>query len=99
MREAVVARWRKRLERFESSGQSAAAFCREEGVSTPSFYKWRKRLGKAAATPSLLSFIEVEPTQPVVFEVVLRSGTVVRVPERHSADALTQLLEVLERRG
>ena len=99
MREAVVARWRERLERFESSGQSGAAFCRDEGVSQASFYKWRKRLGEAAEAPSLLAFIEVEPTQPAVFEVVLRSGIMVRVPERHDAKALEQLLDVLERRG
>ena len=44
--------WRQRFLRFEKSRQSIAAFCREEGVSTPSFYLWRKRLGVAPAVPS-----------------------------------------------
>jgi len=41
--------WRQRFLRFEKSRQSIAAFCREEGVSAPSFYLWRKRL-RAAST-------------------------------------------------
>ena len=40
-----VAEWSDRLERFESSGQSVTQFCVAEGVSQPSFYQWRKRLG------------------------------------------------------
>ena len=37
--------WRNRLERFAKSGQTVSAFCRAEGVSTPSFYRWRGELG------------------------------------------------------
>lgn len=40
-----VAEWSDRLERFESSGQSVTQFCVSDGVSQPSFYQWRKRLG------------------------------------------------------
>jgi transposase-like protein len=36
--------WQGRLKRFEQSRQTVAAFCREEGVSTASFYAWRRRL-------------------------------------------------------
>jgi transposase-like protein len=36
--------WRRRLARFRESQLSVAAFCRQEGVSPPSFYVWRKRL-------------------------------------------------------
>src|SRR4051794_530077 len=36
--------WRQRLRRFERSGLSAVAFCAKEGVSTPAFYAWRRRL-------------------------------------------------------
>ena len=44
--------WRQRFFRFEKSRQSISAFCREEGVSAPSFYLWRKRLGTAPAVQS-----------------------------------------------
>jgi hypothetical protein len=35
---AKAAQWRRRLERFGSSGVSVARFCRREGVSVASFY-------------------------------------------------------------
>lgn len=37
--------WSGRLERFVNSGKSVAQFCQTEGVSQPSFYQWRKKLG------------------------------------------------------
>jgi hypothetical protein len=43
------AQWQALLGRSARSGLSVAEFCRREGVSTASFYTWRKRLGAAAA--------------------------------------------------
>jgi hypothetical protein len=40
-----VAEWSDRIDRFENSGQSVVQFCIAEGVSQPSFYQWKKRLG------------------------------------------------------
>lgn len=37
--------WREILERQANSGVSVREFCATEGVSEPSFYAWRKRLG------------------------------------------------------
>ncbi len=37
--------WRELLERHAASGLSVRRFCGREGVSEPSFYQWRKRLG------------------------------------------------------
>jgi len=42
--------WRRRLEQFETRGQSIAEFCREEGVGTHTFYYWRKQLGHTSQT-------------------------------------------------
>jgi len=39
-----LAVWLERLERFSSSGLAVGRFCAREGVSTASFYNWRKRL-------------------------------------------------------
>ena len=39
-----VVEWRKRVRRFERCGTPLDQFCQKEGVSTPSFYRWRKRL-------------------------------------------------------
>ena len=43
--------WQERLLRFASTDLTVAEFCRSEGVSTPSFYRWRK----LASPPSSLS--------------------------------------------
>ena len=36
--------WRDRLARFRKCSLTVKEFCRQEGVSDPSFYQWRKRL-------------------------------------------------------
>jgi len=41
---AKVAQWRACLARFQKSGLTVARFCEKEGVSTPSFYQWRRKL-------------------------------------------------------
>jgi len=40
-----VEQWSDRLDRFENSGQTVTQFCLAEGVSQPSFYQWKKKLG------------------------------------------------------
>ena len=42
--------WRRRLRRQAISGLSIPEFCAREGVSTASFYAWRRRL--AAPSPA-----------------------------------------------
>jgi hypothetical protein len=38
------ASWRNRIERQRRSGQTIAQFCQQEGVSTPSYYQWKRKL-------------------------------------------------------
>jgi hypothetical protein len=40
--------WRERLARFDRADTTIAEFCSREGVSTPAFYAWRKRLADGA---------------------------------------------------
>jgi hypothetical protein len=40
-----VEQWSDRLKRFESSSETVTQFCLAEGVSQPSFYQWKKKLG------------------------------------------------------
>ena len=49
-----VTQWRRRLARFAGSRRSVVQFCRDEDVSVPSFYQWRKKLRQhtAASVPS-----------------------------------------------
>jgi hypothetical protein len=44
--------WRERLARRGGSELSIAAFCQAEGVTTASYYAWRRKLGVARARPA-----------------------------------------------
>ena len=39
-----VKEWLGRQKRFDKSQQTVSVFCRNEGVSEPSFYHWKKKL-------------------------------------------------------
>jgi hypothetical protein len=45
--------WSERLERFAKSGQTVSGFCRAEGVSAPSFYQWKRKLGRVKTNNKL----------------------------------------------
>ncbi len=47
-----AAAWRRRVRRFERAGVTVERFCREEGVSASSFYRWRKLLAERSETRS-----------------------------------------------
>ena len=57
----------ERLERFEQSGSSVQEFCDAEGVSTASFYQWRRKLQLTSSFDNLSvsQFVPVmlQPTQ------------------------------------
>ncbi|WP_182871473.1 IS66 family insertion sequence element accessory protein TnpA [Rhodopirellula sp. JC639] len=48
-RSETVKLWDERLQRFASSQMTVAEFCLSEGVSQPSYYKWRKKLRELPA--------------------------------------------------
>ena len=82
--------WRERLQRFERSRSTVAAFCQAEGVSIPSFYQWRRTLGesaraRAAPTPpsrgvTRQSFVPVEVVRATTIDIHLPNGTRLAVP-------------------
>jgi transposase-like protein len=41
--------WRTMLSGYASSGLSVEAYCRREGISSASFYRWRTVLGNGGA--------------------------------------------------
>ncbi len=91
--------WRSRMVRFHSSGLTVAAFCRREGVSVPSFYHWRKRLGRGQqpsdrgsadgppTTRQPHGFVAVNVSAAMVAEVEFPNGVRIRVPATN-AEAL-----------
>jgi hypothetical protein len=74
--------WKRRISEWRSSGESIAAYCRRENLSTSSFEYWRKQLES-------LRFVRVG--EPIRIELMLQDGTMLRIP----ADVAT-LRTVLE---
>lgn len=85
MSESKRQEWTTRFQRFQENPSSVARFCRSEGVSSASFYLWKRRLA-AEPTTTTPTFIPITvadtPTSPPV-EVAFPNGIVIRI----SADA------------
>jgi transposase-like protein len=98
--------WRGLLRQWRRSGSSVRGFCREHGLSEPSFYAWRRTLAERDA--ALVPFVPVQvrpETQPTlaaddgaagIVELVLKTGRCVRVRPGFDGPTLTRLLALLE---
>ena len=74
--------WIARLRRFqEQQPSSVSAFCRSEGISSASFYLWKRRLADEPHQTTTFVPITVAntPTLPTV-EVAFPNGIVFRLP-------------------
>jgi transposase-like protein len=50
--QALREEWRKRIEGQQQSGLTVAEFCQREGVSTATFYVWRRKLQTKRSPPT-----------------------------------------------
>lgn len=88
--------WIARLKRFQEKPTSVHAFCRSEGISSASFYLWKRRLADEPrdppTTPTFVPFT-VTHTPPIAsVEVAFPNGIVFRLPaDEHSLRALFTL--------
>src|SRR5262245_4031346 len=99
-RTATRQAWVERFQRFADSGLRPAPFCAQEGVSLPSFYAWKRRLGAEAngtaiepAGPRLLP-VRLQ-AGPAPLELVLPHGVVLRIPAGVDEATLGCLLRLL----
>ena len=93
--------WRERLARFRDGDLKVAEFCRCEGVSSASFYRWRGRLepdnrrvgslrrkgSKPPTTDRPERFLPVNVAGLTEAEIELPNGIKIRVPATN-AEAL-----------
>jgi hypothetical protein len=103
--------WAKRVERWVESGLTAAEFGAQAGINprTLTFWEWRLRRerGQGGRRPKR-GFVEViapavsdggaEKVAPPCLEVVLRDGTLIRVPPGFDTAARKHLIGALEGR-
>jgi hypothetical protein len=97
---ATRRRWLQRLDRYRKSGLTVPAFCKREGISTASFYTWRRRLYAdstlpAAETSRLVPVRLVTSAADTPVELLLPSGVVLRLTSDANLVWLRQLLGLL----
>ena len=83
--------WAARLQRFRVSQLTVKVFCQQEGVSQPSFYQWKKKLGGQLEKPQP-KFLPVHATVIVTPQLVLPGGAAIRIPTGITRDQLTELI-------
>jgi hypothetical protein len=99
-------RWTERdaraaLAALERSGKPVRVFAEEHGLDPQQLYAWRRRV--AGGDGTTFRELVVRPSSPPThgdgapFEIVLPSGTVVRVPASFDGAALARLLDVVAR--
>jgi hypothetical protein len=84
-RPQTIQLWRQRLERFDPATMTVAQFCHREGVSQPSFYKWKKTLQQLGPLPNSPA-PSPQGTQPAVRFLPLSLVD----PPPHSIDSTDQ---------
>lgn len=96
-----VQQWTERLERFAQSGQTVVQFCRDERVSQPSFYQWKKKLDQharpmpARAKSSRPAFQAVEVTPPTHSATTIQLANGVKIELGGDLRVVQTVLEVV----
>ena len=98
---AKEALWRKRLQRFASSGLSIREFCKREDVTESAFYAWRRTIGERdgagnsepAFVPAVING-EAQHDEPLV--LALTSGLELRVPPATPVERVAKLVRALQ---
>jgi hypothetical protein len=91
--------WRERIAEQQRSGMSARQFCKEQGLSEPSFYAWRKRLRQQQPTVRF-ALVERGAARPEAaieagLELVMVTGERLRIAAGVDAITLRTVLEAL----
>ncbi len=101
---AKVSVWRERFARRETSELTTSQFCTSEGISKPSFYAWRRKLGLPGprakkSTPKKKSFQQVVVTSaPQVLTARLPGGIVLEISTSHE-NSLRAVVSALVQAG
>ena len=98
--------WMGKVEEQVRSGLTISAFCRREGISANSFFRWRRVLserGQAGASmpcsapKGLFAPVSVvSPDDVAPIELSLSSGHMLRVRPGFDSDTLVRLLALLD---
>ena len=83
--------WTGRMRRFRKAGASVKNFCKAEGVSLASFYKWRRLLAVEKATDASFVAVALTPQLDAGCKLTLPGGATIELANA-SRQQLTDLL-------
>jgi Transposase len=93
-------KWADLIRQHEQSGAAVKVFCRDHGVSEPSFYSWRKRL--CATEPVRFALVDAGAAgmnESAPMELILHSGDRLKIGIGVDAATLRTVLSVLRERA
>ena len=100
--------WQMAIDAWQSGGLSVRQLCKQEGLSEPSFYSWRKRLKKSPdpkpdhrtdCSPESFIQVSLPGGSASGVEFVLSSGHTLRIPVGVDRQTLTAVLSALGEAG
>ena len=99
--------WQMAVETWQVSDLSVRQFCKQEGLSEPTFYKWRNKLinnippHRKNNTNQPPPFIEVAipDNNPALMELALVSGNALRIPSAADSKTLAVVISILQEAG
>ncbi len=97
---ATRAEWVRWVQAWKGSGQTAATFARENGLSVATLRHWSWQLGREPQKATA-EFVEValpEQAEGEKLEVLLRDGIVIRVASGFDVGTLRRLIEAIQER-
>lgn len=87
--------WVQRIKDCQSSGMSAAAWCRENGISENSYYHHRKKILESAGEEN--SIVPIEKPNRMPSDIRIESGELtVTLSESVTPDMVRTILSVLK---
>jgi hypothetical protein len=90
--------WSKLIAEQQTSMQPVRPFCRERGITEPSFYYWRKRLRKNGTVRfALLETKAVTADVAPTIELVVSTGERLRIGNGVDAATLRLVLDAVRR--
>lgn len=91
--------WRELVQRHKNSGLSVDAYCQQQGVSSWSFYQWRKRLGMEDAVRfALVETGGVRGPNSATIEICMSNGDRLQVSSGVDPATLRIVVAVLRER-
>ncbi len=100
--------WQMAIEIWQASGMSVSKFCQAEGLSANSFYIWRNKLAQADTSgpgkqkklsPSAFIEVTIPKNNPAALELVLSSGSTLRISSGADSATLNDVISVLQQVG